>query len=734
MLIKTLTICITLGVVFAQGNTFNGIVIDSEKETPIPSANIQIKNSELGTSSDDLGKFSFDIETNGDFEIIISVIGYNDTTVVISNGYQKSVTKIFINPNIIEFDKVHVYSHRHNDSDNAPSSIALFGNRFQKTTKNSLASTLAGESGLSVRSFGQASERPVLRGYSGDRFLITRNGTELGDLSATTADHAVATEISSMDGVEIIRGPESLLYGSNAIAGVINLSPLGFNKEIVKNPEYKFIFGHETSNKSNIAYLGLTIPKNNYQLYSSISNRIAENQSSPIGLIENTFLLKSDILTSLTRFNEKGFSTLALENFQMSYGIPGSPEGHIDGVDLKMEKYSQEYKYHADVNLGTFNTIDLEQGYIQYEHNEFEKNVTYPAIILRQDILYFKGIVSGEKLKLGSQYERKKFGAGGFYWTPDTYEHRVAIYSVIKTNLFNYETNFSGRIEHRVINPRSGDTFFSNLNPDDIRSRNFTLLSGGLSLLKEHRNLSNYYQFLITSRAPSIEDLFSDGPHLGNYAYEIGDPNLEQENTLGFENTISIFNSNYKINLTSYLNYSPNYHLSEKMGDGYTPGADWIEWGSGPIGWLYKYRLMGLEALKYGFEPHFTIDFESSKINCNASIIRGINMTDNNPLSYMPPDHIRIQYEKNVLFLTNTFEAVLVSFQNRLGEFETKTDGYSLFNYFGSYTISKNEKTHKIIFQLKNILNETYYNHLSKIKMIMPEAGRSFNINYRIYF
>ena len=64
MLIKTLTICITLGVVFAQGNTFNGIVIDSEKETPIPSANIQIKNSELGTSSDDLGKFSLDIKTN----------------------------------------------------------------------------------------------------------------------------------------------------------------------------------------------------------------------------------------------------------------------------------------------------------------------------------------------------------------------------------------------------------------------------------------------------------------------------------------------------------------------------------------------------------------------------------------------------------------------------------------------------------------------------------------------
>ena len=734
MLIKTLTLCITLGIIFAQGNTFNGIILDSEKEKPIPSANIQIKDSELGTSSDNLGKFSFNIETDGGLELIISVIGYEDTTVVIRDKYQTSVTKIFLDPKIIEFDELHVHSHKHSDRDNAPSSISLIGNRFQKATKNSLASTLAGESGLSVRSFGQATERPILRGYSGDRFLITRDGTELGDLSSTTADHAVATEISSMDGVEIIRGPESLLYGSNAIAGVINLSPLASNEEKIKNPEYKSIFGHETSNKSNIAYLGMTIPKKNYQFSSSISNRTANNQSSPIGLINNTGLSKSNILTNLTRFNKKGFSTLSLENFQMSYGIPGSPEGHISGVDLEMEKYSQKYKYHADINLGTFNIIDLEQGYVNYKHKEFEKNVPYPSVILNQELLYFKAIASSERLRLGSQYQRRRFFAGGFYWTPDTYEDKIAVYSIIKTNLFNYEAHFSGRIEHRVINHREGDTYFSNLNPDNVQSRNFTLLSGGLSFFREWENFSNYYQFLATSRAPSIEDLFSDGPHLGNYAYEIGDPKLEQENTLGFENTISLFNSNYTLNLTSYVNYSPNYHISQKMGDGYIPGADWIEWGSGPTGWLYKYKLMGLEALIYGFEPSFNFNFKSSKINCNVSILRGINIDNNDPLSYMPPDHIRIQYEKNALFLTNTFEAILVSAQNRLGEFETETGGYSLLNYFGSYTISKEEKTYKIIVQIKNILNQTYYNHLSKIKMIMPEPGTSLNISYRMYF
>ena len=729
---KTLVISITLCGIFAQGNTYNGIILDSEKKNPIPSANIQIKNSELGTSSDKLGKFSFDIEED-EFELIISVVGYADTTVLIKNGYQKKISKIFLDPKIIEFEELYVHSHRQ-DENNAPSSISLFGNQFQKSTKNSLATTLAGESGLSVRSFGQATERPILRGYSGDRFLIARDGTELNDLSATSADHAVSTEISSMGGVEIIRGPESLLYGSNTIAGVINLSPLLSYDKLVEDPEYKFIFSHENSNNSNIVYFGSTIPRGNYQISTAFSNRGADDQSSPIGLVENTSLSKTDVFTSIGKYNETGFSILSLENFQMSYGIPSSPEGHINGVDLKMKKLSQKFHYHSDINFGIFETVDLEQGYVKYEHREFENDKSYHAVLLAHDILYFKVKTSSDKLKLGSFYQRKKFVAGGFYWTPNTYEDKIAIYGALKTDLFNYETNISGRIEHRIINPRGGKTFFSNLNPIEVQSRNFTLASGGLSFFKERKNASNYYQFLFTSRAPSIEDLFSDGPHLGNYAYEIGDPMLEQENTLGLENTVSLFNPKYTFNLTSYINYSPNYHISTKMGDGYVPGSDWIEWGSGPIGWLYKYKLIGLEATIYGFEPSFTFDLKSSKISCNGSIIRGINMDDDIPLSYMPPDQLRIQYENNYLFLTNTFETIFVSSQNRLGEFETETGGYNLVNYFGSYTISKNDKMHKIIFQFKNILNESYYNHLSKIKMIMPEAGRSFNINYRIYF
>jgi iron complex outermembrane receptor protein len=170
------------------------------------------------------------------------------------------------------------------------------------------------------------------------------------------------------------------------------------------------------------------------------------------------------------------------------------------------------------------------------------------------------------------------------------------------------------------------------------------------------------------------------------------------------------------------------------MGEGYEPGADWIEWGSGPSGWLYKYQLNGLQTEIYGFEPQFKIELKYFDFHGNASFIRGLNKENNNSLSYIPPDKIRFQIEKNISLFKNTLEFIFVQSQNRVGQFETPTDEYQLLNYSASYTIGKNGKTHKLILQINNILNQTYYNHLSKIKIIMPEPGLSANASYRVNF
>jgi len=717
-----------------EKSSIKGVILDYSNQKPIPGANIYVEDSNTGTVSNELGAFSLSIDNLKINEIKISMIGYRDTTLFINQNSIKNKYQVFLNPKTIQMTGVTVHSHKESIGNVAPSSISMIGNKLEKNIINDLATTLSGESGIGIRSSGQATQRPLLRGYSGDRFLITSDGFELGDMSNTTADHAVSMEISAADGVEVLRGPETLAYGSNTIAGIINIITPFKNPKKLSSTNYKLLFGHESSNQSNLIGTDINIPLNSYQLSMSLNNRSANNQSSPVGTLKNTALEKSNLTLGLTKFREKNLLTLEIKDFAMGYGIPGSPEGHINGVDLDLKNQTQKLKYHSDINFMSFNILDLEQGYIRYSHKEFVKGSNYASVDLRQNIIYFNTLLTSKNLKVGANFQHRDYLTKGFIWTPNTSETKLSLFGVHTLSLTNKKFQFSGRVEYRSINPSADDTFFSNINPEDVGKRNYLLASFGASALKDWDNISIYNHILYTSRAPRIEDLYSDGPHLGTYSYEIGEPNLEQENTIGFENTTSFVGDSYELKLTSYINYSNNFHVLQREGDGYEPGATWIEWGSGSAGWLYKYKLYGKETLIQGLEPSIRLNLKYFDLLGNASICRGLDLENEKPLAYIPPDLIRIQLEKRVLFLNNTLETILVSDQNKLGEFEYPTEGYKLLNYNCSYTFSKNENIHQIIFQVTNILNETYYNHLSKIKMIMPEPGRGINLRYKINF
>ena len=711
-----------------------GIILDKINQEPIAGVNIIIENDDNGTSSDNEGRFSLELKNPNENKLVFTMIGFKDTSIVINQTNNDQTIKVFLNPKAIKMNAITVHSHKESNQSKAPSSITMVGNKLEKNIISDLATTLSGESGIAIRSSGQATQRPILRGYSGDRFLITSDGFELGDMSNTTADHAVSMEISAADGVEVMRGPETLAHGSNTIAGIINIITPFKNPKKLSSTNYKLLFGHESSNQSNLIGSDVNIPLNDYQLSMSLNNRSANDQSSPIGILKNTALEKNDLTIGLTKFGKKNLITIEVKDFSMDYGIPGSPEGRINGVDLALKNQTQKLKYHSDINFMSFNILDLEQGYVRYGHKEFVKGSNYASVDLRQDIIYFNAMLTSKNLKIGTNFQNRNYFTKGFIWTPKTNEMKFSLFGVHTKNLTNKKFQLSGRVEYRSINPSADDTFFSNIDADDVRKRDYLLASLGASAQKNWDNISIYNHLLFTSRAPRIEDLFSDGPHLGTYSYEIGEPNLGQENTIGFENTTSFFGNGHELKLTSYINYSTNFHILQKEGDGYIPGATWIEWGSGSAGWLYKYKLYGKETLIQGFEPSTKLNLKYFNLLANASICRGLNLEDDEPLAYIPPDLLRIQLEKRVSFLNNTIEGIFVSNQNKLGEFEYPTDGYNLLNYNCSYTFKKNENIHQIIFQVTNILDETYYNHLSKIKMIMPEPGRGINLRYKVNF
>ena len=156
-----------------------GIILDKTNQEPIAGVNIIIENGNNGASTDNEGRFSLEIEDPSEDKLIFTMIGFKDTSVVIDQTNYDQPIKVFLSPKAIKMNAITVHSHKESNQSKAPSSITMVGNKLEKNIISDLATTLSGESGIAIRSSGQATQRPILRGYSGDRFLITSDGLNL---------------------------------------------------------------------------------------------------------------------------------------------------------------------------------------------------------------------------------------------------------------------------------------------------------------------------------------------------------------------------------------------------------------------------------------------------------------------------------------------------------------------------------------------------------------------------
>ena len=305
--------------------------------------------------------------------------------------------------------------------------------------------------------------------------------------------------------------------------------------------------------------------------------------------------------------------------------------------------------------------------------------------------------MTGLKRELGGSIQYRKFKAGGFYWTPNTTESNFSIFGFRERKIFGLTGQGAFRGEYSIVNPETRSDF-SNIDRNDVNRKKYGFLSLSGALIKSWEKWQFSTTIMSVGRTPGIEDLFSDGPHLGSYSYEIGNPNLDLEKTIGIETSLQYRGNRLSFMMNGFVNNSPNFHQYTQMGECEEPfvlgkphpcaGADFIEWGSG---------------------QHY--------------------------LPYMPADKLKILFStKSDQNLSGNLRLTRGFRQNRISEFETITPGYFLTDIYGSYSFNAFKSSHRLIFQLSNLFDKTYYNHLSKLKLIMPESGRSISLQYRYLF
>jgi len=710
--------------------SLRGVVYDSETRESVAGANIRYTDGEAITETVYNGSFEVTQLDIGTYAFLITHVAYHTQKVEIrlSEDENKSIAVYLKRKAIVASPIVVAAEHTHTKFEEiAEVSSTVKGRQLQRQLDQTLASTLKDEAGLAMRSMGPAPARPVIRGLGGDRVQITEDGCKNTDLSSTSPDHAVTIEPFSLERIEVTRGPKALLETSSTMGGVVNAvrHEIPMEKPIA-------VFGNigffaESANNGSLGHANIEAPIGPLAAKAQFNRKSSSDLDTPIGLLDNSYSDNTDWNISSSYIHERGMIGYSHHSYDLDYGIPGGfVGGHEKGVDIAMTKRRDSYRARFVPQCECLRSFDVNLTRVYYRHKEFESadliGSEFEVIDWIAEITtYYNDFLIFSEGTIGVTGEYRDFDIGGYVFNPPTISRNFAgfFHGSLSRGRFGLETAI--RYEHGVVDPAYEK-------PDSrigaIRKRNFNILALSTSALYEPvDDLAVGINLSRSARVPTTEELFSEGPHLAAYSYEIGNPDLESESGYGIE-VFTYHRSDRATAITNAFYYDlSNYIIPRNTGE--------INYAT----FLPIYASNGVDARLYGFEAQLDLNLISHfKLSLSSSYTRGEFKESDSPLPQIPPLKGSIELAFENTRWNSGLRSQLVGDQNHVDEFEEPTAGYTTFNWYLQYTGQHAGLTHTVSLSVDNILDEEYRNHLSRIKSIMPEAGRSIRLTYRTFF
>ena len=703
-----------------------GEVVETHSNNRLEGVMVRIKGLEKHVRTDANGRFKFDTVPEGQQTLECMKVGYQRFEQVIDVKASSPYLQIELETLSFQLQTIRVYGSKRTLSQfEETTDLALDEVELQRRLGMTLANTLANEIGVSQRTMGRAIARPVIRGLGGDRLLILENGERTGDKSASSADHAVSIDPTTAEGVEITRGPASLIYGSSTLGGVINVKSNHIPQILPRRPDMHLTFQVESVNSGLTGTTGFTFPIGDFAGNVEWNRRRASDIQTPVGALQNTDLSNVNFSGGASMIKPWGFIGASGSSYRSDYGVPGSPEGHISGVNIALDKQRYEGQMEYRFNTTMLEKVKLQAAYTRYQHQELESNGTLGVEfgVLTYNVSAMAHLFDNAIVGIWGEY--RDHATGGFYWTPHTREFALAGFYLNQRNFDKLTLQGAIRYDVRRAEPfRPGAV----VRAGTVQRRDFNGISGATSGIYHWTDrLSTGATLMKTFRAPGIEELFSDGPHLAVYSYEIGNAELESENGYGTELFVKYANDRFRLNLALFRNQIRNYLIPTNSGQ--------KEWGSGAAGWLWIYQYIGNDVVMDGAEMQIGGEVTSQiHFQLNMSYIHGTVQTSGQPLERIPPLNGKfvIGYTPTPLHLH--VAARFSGSQTRLGEFEEPTDGYLVYDIGGYLNFSWWQLENMLVFEVENLLDTTYREHLSRIKSAMPEPGRNVKLLYKLNF
>ena len=707
--------------------SLHGEVIDEQSRERLKGVIVHITVLEKSTRTDANGQFQFDVVPEGQHTLQFTKIDHQQLEQVVDVNSSMSYIQIELKTVAYQLETIRVYDSKGDLSKfEKTTDLALEDAEFQRKLGMTLADTLSDESGISQRTMGRAAARPIIRGLGGDRLLILENGERTGDKSASSADHAVSIDPTTAEGVEITRGPGALIYGSSTLGGVINVKRNNIPQTLPIGTDMHLTFQGESVNSGWTATVGGLTSLGPFAHQIKLNRRLASDTQTPIGTLENTSLSNVNFSAGTSLIKDWGYIGISGGDYRSDYGIPGSPEGHISGVNIALDRqrYEGEMEYHF--NRPGLDKVKLQGTYTSYQHQELESN---GALGVEFGVLTYNFSAMAHVLDnaiMGIWGEYRDHATGGFYWTPHTREFALAGFYLNERDFDRFTLQGAIRYDIRRAEPFRDDGTV--IRAGTVHRRDFNGFSGAASgIYRWTDNLSTGTTLMKTFRAPGIEELFSDGPHLAAYSYEIGNAQLEAEHGYGTEVFGRYTMKRFSVNLAIFQNHIHGYLTPTNTGE--------KEWGSGTAGWLWIYQYIGQDVVMNGAE--IRIDGEvlpDFHLQLNMSYVNGTIEANGKPLERIPPLNGKIVFS----YAPSPFHFHITSrfsgSQTRIGEFEEPTDSYLVHDVGAYLNMSWWQLENMLVFEIENLFDTAYREHLSLIKAVMPEPGRNMKLLYKLNF
>jgi iron complex outermembrane receptor protein len=728
------------------GVALSGRLLNSLSGDPVSGATVVLEELRRQTASGTDGAFTFDNVPPGTYHLSVRTEGYSSrrTEVTVSAATGAPID-VRVDPELHYHEVVSVSPEARSQFETYQPTSVLAGQDLSKQLEMSLGGALESQPGVAARSFGPQTARPVIRGLSGDRVQILQDGARMGDLSSQSADHAVTVNPASAQKIEVVRGPATLLYGANAIGGLVNVITDQIPTTPLQGASGNVIVDVGSAAKEAGGAADIRVGNGKFALNVGGGGRHSGDVDTPEGEIVNS--------QSRSYFSSIGAAwTGAKGYFGGSYGYDDTKLGIpvVEGGILQStpRKHSAVVRAGAHDLTGAFDSFRATLTARRYKHEELEGDEVGTAFKNDTNELELLGshrAVGRLKGSVGAWVLGRAFDAAGAEALSPPVDQRAFAGFVYEEATWPHVTlQFAGRVDNTRYSPLGED------------ERTFTTGSGSAGLLLRPATANDALTIALSvaraARYGAVEELFYFGPHPGNFTFEIGNPNLEPEHALGFDLALRWRSARASGEIAYFRNDINNYvfrrpvspeefeeRLPEFAARFPGRGIGDEEEAAAPEGEEEEafpiVELVAQDSLLQGFEAH--ADFQLTSViaaELGFDYVRGSLKATDEPLPFIPPLRFRggLRYQKNAFQAGG--EVTAAAKQDRVFTLETPTDGYQLLRLFAAYSFNTGRSVSTITARLDNATNELYRNHLSYIKELAPEMGRNFKLLYSVKF